>query len=236
MSGGRYAMVLAAGKGRRLGAIGERTPKPLVRVAGKPLLDHVLDELDAGGVTDAVVNVHHLADQVRDHLAARAPGAKPRVTISDETAQLLETGGGVVKALPLLRGETFLLAASDVIRTGDGARALVASWDAARMDALMLLHPSETAVGFEGAGDFFLEDTGRLSRRGSAPAAPFVYTGLLICHVRLYAGAPAGPFSNNLVWDRAIAAGRLFGVVHARACYHVGTPAAIAAAQQALGD
>lgn len=224
-------MVLAAGRGRRLGALGEKTPKPLVRVAGKTLLDYVLDELVESGVTDAVVNVHHLADQVRAHLAARS-GA-PRLTVSDETDLLRDTGGGVVKALPGL-GEMFVLAASDVIRQGRGLHSLAAAWDDARMDALMLLQPWETATGFEGDGDFFRDDDGRLGRRGEAARAPYLYTGLLICHRRLYDGAPDGTFSNNLVWDQAIAAGRLFGVVHDAPAFHVGTPDGIALAERAL--
>ncbi len=228
------AMVLAAGRGRRLGAIGETTPKPLVRVAGKALLDHVLEELAAAGVSEAVVNVHHLAEQVRAHTAQRDPTLQPRVTLSDETEELLDTGGGVARALPLLGAKTFIVVASDVIRTGRGLERLAAAWDDRRMDAVMLLHSMETAVGFDGAGDFFLGEDGRPIRRGDAEAAPFVYAGLFICHARLYDAAPAGPFSNNVVWDRAIAAGRLFAVVDDGAWYHVGTPAGIEAAESAM--
>jgi MurNAc alpha-1-phosphate uridylyltransferase len=228
------AMVLAAGLGRRLGEIGTRTPKPLIRVGDKTLLDHVLDELAAGGVKDAVVNVHHLAPKLREHLGARTP--RPHVTISDETDRLMDTGGGVAKALPLIASNEFVVAASDVIRRGGGLEALFAAWNAARMDILMLLHPREIATGFDGAGDFFLNSSGRPTRRGDAALAPFVYAGLFVCHRRIYADVPAGPFSNNLVWDRVNAAGRLFGLVHEGDWFHVGTPAAITLADDAFGD
>lgn len=230
----RTAMVLAAGLGRRLGEIGTRTPKPLIQVGGKALLDHVLDELAAGGVEDAVVNVHHLAPKIREHLAARAP--QPRVTISDETDRLMDTGGGVAKALPLMESDTFVVAASDVIRRGRGLEALHAAWDATRMDVLMLLQPREGATGFDGPGDFFLDAAGQLARRGDATLAPFVYAGLFVCHRRVYENVPADPFSNNLVWDRVNAAGRLFGLVHEGDWFHVGTPAAITLADDAFGD
>jgi len=228
------AMVLAAGLGRRLGEIGTRTPKPLVRVAGKALLDHVLDELATGGIATAVVNIHHLAPQMRDHLEARA--AVPKVTISDETDRLMDTGGGVAKALPLIEGDPFAVAASDCIRRGDALKSLVAAWDDTRMDVLMLLHPRETAVGFDGAGDFFLGADGRPTRRGEIEAAPFVYAGLFLGHRRIYASTPIQPFSNNLVWDRAIETGRLFAVVNEGDWFHVGTPAAISLADEAIGD
>lgn len=230
----RTAMVLAAGFGRRLGEIGTRTPKPLIRVGGKTLLDHVLDELAAGGVKDAVVNVHHLASKLREHLATRT--VQPRVTISDEADRLMDTGGGVAQALPLIASDEFVVAASDVIRRGNGLETLFAAWDATRMDVLMLLHPRETATGFDGAGDFFLDAAGRPTRRGDAELAPFVYAGLFICHRRVYADVPADPFSNNLVWDRVSAAGRLFGLVHEGDWFHVGTPAAITLADDAFGD
>lgn len=230
----RGAMVLAAGLGRRMGDIGTRTPKPLVRVGGKTLLDHVLDELAAGGISQAVINVHHLAAMLRDHLNARE--APPQVTISDETALLMDTGGGVAKALPLIGGDDFVVAAGDCIRRGNALAALSGAWDAARMDILMLVHPRETAVGFDGRGDFFLDHDDRPVRRGDADQAPFVYAGLFLCHRRVYANVPTGPFSNNLVWDRAIEAGRLFAVVHEGDWFHVGTPEAIALAGDAIGD
>jgi MurNAc alpha-1-phosphate uridylyltransferase len=228
------AMVLAAGLGRRLGDIGRRTPKPLVRVAGKALLDHVLDELGAAGVGTAVVNIHHLAPQMRDHLKTRPP--TPKIAISDETDLLMDTGGGVAQALPLIEGDPFLVAASDCIRRGDAVKSLVDAWEHARMDIVMLLHPRETAVGFDGAGDFFLGADGRPVRRGDAAQAPFVYAGLFLCHRRIYANTPAEPFSNNLVWDRAIETGRLFAVVNEGGWFHVGTPAAISLADEAIED
>ncbi|MEQ8246611.1 MAG: nucleotidyltransferase family protein [Alphaproteobacteria bacterium] len=231
----RAAIVLAAGYGRRLGALGERTPKPLIEVGGKALLDHVLDELAAAGVGTAVVNVHHLATQLRAHLGRRDDRAAPKVTISDETDALLDTGGGVAKALPLLGPQSFVVAASDVVRRGNGLGRLAAVWNDDTMDVLMLVQPRETATGFDGRGDFFLGPDGRLARRGAAAEAPFVYAGLLICHPRAYSDVPVGPFSNNVVWDRAIAAGRLFGVVHDDDWFHVGTPEAISLTDRALG-
>ena len=230
----RTAMVLAAGRGRRLGEIGTRTPKPLIQVGNKALLDHVLDELAAGGIKDAVVNVHHLAPKLRQHLGART--TRPHVMISDETDCLMDTGGAVAKALPLIASNEFVVAASDVIRRGDGLEALFAAWDATRMDILMLLHPRETANGFDGAGDFFINASGQPTRRGDAALAPFVYAGLFVCHRRVYADVPVGPFSNNLVWDRVNAAGKLFALVHEGDWFHVGTPAAITLADDAFGD
>ena len=230
----RTAMVLAAGLGRRLGEISTHTPKPLIRVGNKALLDHVLDELAAGGIKDAVVNVHHLAPKLRKHLGART--TRPYVMISDEIDCLMDTGGAVAKALPLIVSDEFVVAASDVIRRGDGLEALFAAWDAARMDILMLMHPRETATGFDGAGDFFINASGQPIRRGDATLAPFVYAGLFVCHRRAYADVPVGPFSNNLVWDRVNAAGRLFALVHEGDWFHVGTPAAITLADDAFGD
>ncbi|NQV81269.1 MAG: nucleotidyltransferase family protein [Alphaproteobacteria bacterium] len=230
------AIVLAAGLGRRLGPIGQHTPKPLIRVGDKALIDHVLDELAAAGVSTAVVNVHHLAGQLRAHLAGRNSHQLPRVSISDESGGLLDTGGGVAQALSMIDAPAFVLAASDVVRRGAGLERLVDAWDDQIMDVLMLLQPRESATGFDGGGDFFLSVDARLVRRGESAQAPYVYAGLLICHRRVYDDVPAGPFSNNLVWDRAIAAGRLFGVVHDGDWFHVGTPVAIAIAERALED
>lgn len=230
----RRAMVLAAGLGQRMRPITDTLPKPLVRIGGKAMLDHALDRLADAGVEDAVVNVHHLAGQIETHLAART---QPRITISDERAQLLETGGGVRKALPLLGSEPFFHVNSDSLWSEtdhSNMAAMAESWDAARMDMLLLLARREGSVGFDGRGDFFRGEDGLLTRRGSAESAPYVYAGVAIMKPELFAGTPEGPFSLNLLFDRAIAAGRLHGIVLDGQWLHVGTPEAIAPAEAAF--
>ena len=230
----RRAMVLAAGLGQRMRPITDTLPKPLVAIGGKAMLDHALDRLAEAGVEDAVVNVHHLAGLIEAHLAARA---QPRVTISDERAQLLETGGGVRKALPLLGAEPFFHVNSDSLWSETGTSnvaAMAAAWDPQSMDLLLLLAPRETSIGFDGAGDFFRDETGRLTRRGRANSAPYIYAGVAILKPQLFADTPEGPFSLNLLFDRAIATGRLHGVVLEGQWLHVGTPEAIAPAEAAF--
>ena len=230
----RRAMVLAAGLGQRMRPITDTLPKPLVKIGGKPMLDHALDRLAEAGVEEAVVNVHHLAAQIEAHLAART---SPRVTISDERVQLLETGGGVKKALPLLGPEPFFHVNSDSLWSETGRSnmsAMADTWDAARTDMLLLLARRESSVGFDGRGDFFRADDGLLTRRGSAERAPYVYAGVAIMKPELFADTPEGPFSLNLLFDRAIATGRLRGVVLDGQWLHVGTPEAIAPAEAAF--
>ncbi len=230
----RRAMVLAAGLGQRMRPITDTLPKPLVRIGGKAMLDHMLDRLAEAGVEEAVVNVHHLAGQVETHLVDRI---RPRITISDERAELLETGGGVRKALPLLGAAPFFHVNSDALwrETGRPAmKAMAAAWDPDRMDMLLLLADRETSRGFDGAGDFVLADDARLSRRGSAASAPHVYAGVAILKPELFADTPEGPFSLNLLFDRAIARGRLFGERLEGRWLHVGTPDAIAPAEAAF--
>lgn len=227
----RRAMVLAAGLGQRMRPITDTLPKPLVRIGGKAMLDHMLDRLAEAGVEEAVVNVHHLAGQVEAHLVDRI---RPRITISDERAQLLETGGGVRKALPLLGVAPFFHVNSDALwrETGRPAmKAMAAAWDAERMDMLLLLADRETSLGFDGPGDFFLGDDDRLSRRGDAAGAPHIYAGVAILKPDLFADTPEGPFSLNLLFDRAIARGRLFGTRLEGRWLHVGTPEAIVPAE-----
>lgn len=228
------AMVLAAGLGQRMRPITDTLPKPLVQIGGKAMLDHALDRLAQAGVGEAVVNVHHLADRIESHLAGRT---SPRITISDERAQLLETGGGVKKALPLLGERPFFHVNSDSLWSETGRSNLLAMterWDGAEMDMLLLLARREGSIGFDGAGDFFRDEAGRLTRRGAAASAPYVYAGVAILKPTLFSDTPEGPFSLNLLFDRAIAAGRLFGLVLEGQWLHVGTPAAIAPAEAAF--
>ncbi len=230
----RRAMVLAAGLGLRMRPLTETRPKPLIGVAGRTLLDRALDALAAVGVTDAVVNLHYLGDMIEAHLANRTT---PRIQWSDERDRLLETGGGVTKALPMLGDANFYVVNADIAwRDGEvpALRRLAGTWDESAMDALLLLHPVEDATGYDGVGDFMLEPAGHLRRRRDGPAAPFVFTGVQILHRRLFAGAPAGPFSLTGLYDRAEAAGRLFGLIHDGDWHHIGTPAGLVTAEAHL--
>ena len=228
------AMVLCAGLGTRMASAANGRPKPLVRLRDKALLDHVLDRLAAAGVETAVVNVHHLADQIERHVAGRR---KPRIVISDERANLLDTGGGVVKALPSLGAMPFYHLNSDTIWI-DGVKSnlvrLAEGFDPAKMDALLLLAATSSSVGYSGRGDFTMAPDGRLRRRSEREVAPFVYAGVAILSPTLFAGAPSGAFSLNLLFDRAIAAGRFYGLRLEGVWMHVGTPDAIAAAEAAI--
>jgi MurNAc alpha-1-phosphate uridylyltransferase len=231
----RTAMVMAAGLGKRMRPLTATRPKPLVEVAGKPLIDHVLDRLRAAGVERIVVNVHYLADAMEAHLAARASDLG--VTISDERSLLLETGGGLVQAAPMIAEDTFLVVNSDnlwVDGPADSLRLLASHWDEERMDALLLLIPHARASNSNGVGDFHMDAAGRLRRRGAGRVAPFVFTGVQIVSKRLLRDAPGGAFSTNIFWDRAIAEGRCFGAVHQGLWFDVGTPPAIAATEAAL--
>lgn len=231
------AMVMAAGLGKRMRPLTATRPKPLVRVAGKALIDHSLDRIAAAGIPHVVVNVHYLADALEAHLAAQK---RPfSIAISDERAQLLETGGGMVKALPQLSGDPVLIVNSDNIWTDgpqDSIRHLARHWDGTKMDALLLVIRQASAAGHGGRGDFHMDPAGRLSRRKPGHVAPFVYTGIQLISPRLLEGAPAGPFSTNILWDRAIAAGRLYGLSHMGQWFDVGTPASIAPTEAALSE
>jgi MurNAc alpha-1-phosphate uridylyltransferase len=230
----RRAMVLAAGYGLRMRPLTEETPKPLLRVAGKALIDHVLDRLAAAGVKEAVVNVHHLADKIERHLANRKT---PRIIISDERDALLDTGGGIAKALPHLGDAPFFLVNSDSIWI-EGVRPnlerLAAAFDAQAMDALLLLAPTTGSVGYEGRGDYIMAADARLTRRGERDVVPFVYAGTAILSPALFTHAPPAPFPLTLLFDRAEEAGRLYGLRLEGIWMHVGTPAAIAEAENAL--
>ncbi len=219
----RIAMLLAAGRGKRMRALTEARPKPLIVVAGKPLIDHGLDALAAAGVARVVVNLWYHADMLATHLATRA---HPAVELLRER-ELLETGGGVAGALPRLGADAFFVVNSDVLWREAGRPALARlaeAWRDDAMDALLLVVPRARAVGYDGRGDFDLDSRGRLSRRAAAGTAEQVFTGLQILHPRLFASAPEGAFSLNLLYDRALAAGRLYGIEHAGEWFHVGTP------------
>ena len=227
-------MVLAAGLGQRMRPITLTTPKPLVRVAGRALIDHALDRLAEAGVETAVVNVHHFADQVEAHVRGRRT---PRIVLSDERDRLLETGGGVKRALPLLGADDFWVLNSDSLWIEGRSQALVSMceiWDPARMDMLLLVAAAATSFGYDGRGDFVMDPDGRLNRRGEREVAPFVYAGVAVCKPGLFADAPDGPFSLNLLFDRAISAGRLYGHRLDGQWLHVGAPDAIAGAEQRL--
>ncbi|WP_293719099.1 nucleotidyltransferase family protein [Stappia sp.] len=230
-----HAIILSAGLGTRMRPLTDRMPKPLVPVAGRTLLDRARDKLAVAGVGTCVVNVHYLADQIEAHVADWRGAPAP--VISDERDVLLETGGGIVKALPLLGDEPFFLLNSDSTWTEGETPALerlASAWDSDRMDALLLLAGHDRSVGFSGAGDFLMDDSGRLERRGARANAPFAYAGGAILHQRLFAGSAPEPFSLNRLFDVAIAAGRLYGVAMDGTWLHVGTPDAVGEAEAVL--
>ena len=226
------AMVLAAGLGTRLRPVTDQVPKPLVPVAGKALIDHVLDRLAAAGVRRVVVNLHYKAELIERHLATRRDVA---ISFSRED-RLLDTGGGVAKALPLL-DDAFYVVNSDVLWLDSAITALTRlarAFDPARRDGVLLLQRTTNAVGYAGDGDFLLDQVGRLRRRGEGEVAPHLFAGIELLHRRLFDGAPAGAFSLNPLWDKAIAAGRLGGIVHDGEWFHVGTPAGLALTEARL--
>lgn len=227
----RHAMVLGAGLGQRMRPITNTLPKPLVKIAGKAMLDHALDRLAAVGVTHAVVNVHHLASKIETHLASRTA---PQITISDERAELLETGGGVTKALPLLGTKPFFHLNSDSLWVEGGVSNLAMmakAWAPERMDMLLMLADVAHSMGYDGAGDFHIAPDGSLTRRKPGEQVPHIYAGVAIIKPELLAGAPSGPWSLNLLFDRLIASGRLHGHVMHGEWLHVGTPEAIPQAE-----
>ncbi|HEX3441292.1 MAG TPA: nucleotidyltransferase family protein [Pseudolabrys sp.] len=230
----RSAMVLAAGLGLRMRPLTDTMPKPLVPVAGKPLLDHVLDRLADIGVERAVVNIHYLGEQIERHLKSRT---KPAIVISDERGLLLGTGGGVVKALPALGDAPFFHVNSDTLWI-DGVKPnltrLAEGFDPATMDALLLLASTTGSIGYTGRGDFAMLPDGRLKKRGEREVAPFVYAGAAILSPAMFKDAPQGEFSLTALFDRAAEAGRLHGLRLEGLWMHVGTPDAIATAEKAV--
>ncbi|MBJ7378094.1 nucleotidyltransferase family protein [Sphingobium sp.] len=229
------AMLMAAGLGKRMRPLTATRPKPLVKVAGKPLMDHALDRLEAGGIKKVVVNVHYLADTVEAHLKARKCGLD--FAISDERAKLLETGGGLIRAKPLLGDKPFICANSDNLWI-DGPQETLAMmqriWNPERMDALLLLVPLARANCHTGPGDFHMDANGRLSRRKTAYVAPFVFTGVQMLSPSMLVNPPGDMFSTNIFWNRAIEAGRLYGVSHQGLWFDVGTPQAIPVVESML--
>lgn len=230
----KSAMVLAAGLGTRMRPLTDTRPKPLLEIGGHSLLDHAIDRLALVGVERVVVNIHYKADMVADHLAART---RPRITVSREE-KLLETGGGVARALPSL-DEQFFVVNSDVIwlDSRDYALARLAeAFDPACMDAVLLLQKTVGAVGYEGAGDYFLDPLGMPRRRGEREVAPYLFTGVQLLHRRAFDGIAEMRFSLNRLYDRAEQAGRLRAIVHDGEWYHVGTPAGLAATRARLAS
>jgi N-acetyl-alpha-D-muramate 1-phosphate uridylyltransferase len=232
----RTAMVMAAGLGKRMRPMTATRPKPLIEVAGRTLIDHTLERLKAAGTTKAVVNVHYLAGALEAHLKNRVKGIE--IAVSDERKLLLETGGGLRHALPLIDADPFLVVNSDNLWVDgpvDTLRLLASAWDEARMDALLLLVPQARANCHNGRGDFHMNAAGALKRRKANGVAPFVYTGIQMVSKRLFEGElPDGPFSTNFLWDRAIAAGRCFGAVHQGLWFDIGRPENIARAEAIL--
>jgi len=224
----KTAMVMAAGYGKRLRPLTDTVPKPMVKVLGRPMIDVVLNRLVAAGVERVVINLHHLGEVIRDHLKTR----KDLEILYSEEPEILETGGGTKKALPLLGPDPFFTVNAKIIWLNgreDALHRLANAWDDSRMDSLLLLQPTVTAIGYGGPGDFRLDPEGRVSRRREWEVAPFLYSGINITHPRLFDDSPDGAYSVNLLWDRAIEAGRLFGIRHDGEWYHVSTP-------QQLGD
>ena len=228
------AMVLAAGLGLRMRPLTDRMPKPLVSVAGRPLLDHVLDKLADAGVREAIVNVHYLPDQIIDHVAGRQ---QPRVIISDERDQVLGTGGAVVKALPQLGDAPFFHLNADTLWI-DGVRPnlsrLAEAFDPKRMDILLLMAPTASSIGYDGSGDYAMLPDGALRKRKENQVVPFVYAGVAIISPAVLAGAPRGEFSLIKMFDAANEQERLFGLRLDGTWMHVGTPDAVGAAEEAF--
>lgn len=229
-------MVLAAGKGTRMRDLASERPKPLIKVKDTPLIDGVLDRVSAAGVRKVVVNVHHFAGMLRDHLVSRQ---EPEIAISDESDQLLDTGGGVARALEHFGGRPFFVLNADVLWLDGRANTLsrlAQRWSDEEMDALLLMCFTVNAIGYEGLGDFMMADDGRLSRREEQCVAPFAYSGIQVLHPRLFDAAPDGVFSLNRLWDKAESEGRLFGLIHEGAWMHVGTPEGVSAAEDVLSS
>jgi N-acetyl-alpha-D-muramate 1-phosphate uridylyltransferase len=230
----KSAMVLAAGLGTRLRPVTDHLPKPLVEIAGKALLDHALDRLEAAGVERVVVNLHYKGEMIAARLADRG---HPKIALSHEET-LLETGGGVKHALPLL-DDAFFVLNSDILWL-DGLipalSRLAAAFDAKKIDAALLLQRTISAIGYEGRGDYFLDPLGRPRRRGEREVAPYIFAGIQILHRRLFAGVDDTVFSLKRLYDRAEDAGRLGAIVHDGEWFHVGTPDGLEATRARIAE
>lgn len=230
----QVAMVMAAGFGTRMRPITDKLPKPLVKVLGRPLIDYSLDFLASSGVKKAVVNSYYLADLLEGHLRSRI--IAPQIIISREN-EILETGGGIKNALHLLGSEPFFVLNSDVICIDGKEKALhrlCQSWDGSKMDALLLLHRVEDAVGYNGKGDFFIEDGGKLRRREENETAPYVFTGVQLLSQRLFTNSPDGKFSLNVLYNRNLM--RLCAIIHDGAWLHIGSQSELEKAEAWLGN
>ena len=228
-------MIMAAGMGTRMRPLTNNTPKPLLRVAGTTLLDHVLQHVARAGISNVVVNVHYLAEQVEAHLAETTHGLQ--ITVSDERSLLRDTGGGLVQALPMIDADPFYCVNADNWWTDGAENALVRlaeAWDDAAMDVLMLVTPHARAGNTQGTGDFDMDDAGRLSRDGDSRPRPYVWTGIQLLSKRLIIDPPSDVFSTNVFWNRAIGEGRCYGLVHDGLWFDVGYPAAIPATEVVL--
>jgi len=236
LSGPTRAMIMAAGLGTRMRPLTNDRPKPLVQVRGKALIDHAIDRLIQTGVKMIVVNVHHHADMLKAHLAKRKD---VEIRISDESDQLMDSGGGIAKALHHFEGEPFFTHNSDSIwveGTGHALERLKARWNPDAMDSLMLLSPTVTAVCYEGRGDFMMDAEGHLARVPEQRVAPFVWIGVQILHPRMFDGAPKRKFSINPLWDRAIEKGRLYGIRLDGVWMHIDRPEAVKESEDFLAD
>jgi len=217
------AMILAAGFGKRMRPITDKTPKPMLKVEGRSLLDHSIDHLVAAGVARVVINIHHLGQQIEQHISRRSD---IEIVISDETDEILETGGGVTKALPHLGDDPFFVINGDALWLDGPTPALqrlAESWNEEQMDGFLLLHSTVEAYGYDGMGDFVVDPVGQLTRRPEREISPYLYAGIQILHPRLFKDAPDGAFSMNLLFDRAMENERLYGMVHDGDWFHIGT-------------
>ncbi len=230
------AMVFAAGLGTRMRPLTDDLPKPLVPLAGRPLIDHALDRLAEAGVNQVIVNVHYLAEKVESYLTKRKA---PKITISDERDELLDTGGGIIKAQSHFGDDSIVIHNSDTVwidGVSDNLKRLFSAWDPEKMDTLMLLASTSACLGYSGTGDFNMDSDGRIVRRPEGRMAPFVFAGVSIAHPRLFQDAPSGAFSLNVLWDRAIKARRAYGIRLDGYWMHVGTPDALVEAEAAIAQ
>ena len=234
MSNITRAMIMAAGFGTRMRPLTNTIPKPLVKVQGRALIDHVMDRLVEAGVKTIVVNIHYMGDQIKAHVEKRKD---VEIIISDETDSILDSGGGIFKALPHFKGEPFFHANADTVWVEGASHALdrlKAAWNPAEMDALMLLASTVTTVCYDGRGDFMMDADGRLSRVPEGRISPFVWMSMEILHPRLFDGMQPGKFSINPLWDKAIAKGRLFGQRLDGVWMHIDRPEAVKQSEEYL--